>query len=191
MLDAVSDYTGEDYLNICSASADFKGLWGTYSATMNVAQRKEAKAKMEAVEQFLSSSPKHKGTVYRGLGFEAGGDFDVGSWDKFSAQMVEGNIIKMDNMSSWSTKEHVARQFASEKSSFDETADTVAEVILRLKDSKSGVHIADLARADVQYQDEVLFSRDVQYRIKKITKTSKFDDDDVENIKMIVDLEEA
>ena len=191
MLDAVSDYTGEDYLNICSASADFKGLWGTYSATMDVAQRKEAKAKMEAVEQFLSLAPKHKGTVYRGLGFEAGGDFDVGSWDKFSAQMVEGNIIKMDNMSSWSSKEHVARQFASEKSGFDETADTVAEVILRLKDSKSGVHIADLARADVQYQDEVLFSRDVQYRIKKITKTSKFDDDDVENIKMIVDLEEA
>lgn len=193
MLDSTFEYTHTGYLDICAASADFSGMWSGYANTMlsDPAKRKTAKAKAEAVEELLSKAPKYNGTVYRGLGFDAGGDYDDGSWDSFVSKMVEGNTIQMDNISSWSAKKSVAEQFAIEKSGNDDEAALMAQVVLKLNNSKSGVGISDLAEKAVQYQEEVLFSKDIKYKVVKIEKTSVFDDDDVENIKMLVELEEV
>ena len=46
----------------------------------------------ENIEKFLESAPKYKGKVYRGMGFDIGGDYDDGSYDDFMAELKSGVI---------------------------------------------------------------------------------------------------
>lgn len=189
MLDSTYDYTHTEYLDVIAANQNFGGNSTNYASIMSDAQKKAAKEKAEAIEELLRVSPKYEGdAIYRGLGFSAGGDYDIGDYDRFMSTLEEGNVIKMDTFSSWTGSKSVAKQFAATKSGFDDSADTFAEVIMVLDKPKSGVRIADLAEKSVQYQDEVLMPKAANYKIKKITKkTSHYGDTEISYIEVLVE----
>ena len=169
MLDSVRSYTAEEYLDIVTASGEFK--YGTYRFVMTEAEKEVAVKQAEAIENFLKIAPKHEGTIYRGLGFAVDGTPEsVADWTRFIETTKKGNIITMDSLSSWTKKRSIAEQFAYGKADFDEEAEHFANVIMVLDKTKSGVYVKDLSYEDVQYQEEVIMPKKIQYKVDKIDK---------------------
>lgn len=186
MLDSVNEYTGGDYTNILAAGGDFKGFYSQYSMMLSDAQKKKALVDYENVEKFLENAPKYKGKVYRGMGFDIGGDFDDGSFDDFMAELESG-VLTSPSLTSWTTKKSYLGNIFDARTGLDDSAEAMARVTLVMDDSKSGVDIKDFAR--IKEQDEVLFSKNVSYDVVDIQQSSHFDDD-VEIIDITVKLKE-
>lgn len=188
MADAVRTYTEGDYTDILAAGADFKGVYGDYAILMSDTQKEAAKANYENVEKFLEYANKHKGTVYRGLGFDIGGDYDDGSFDDLMATLRKGKPVEMPSLTSWSTKKSYMQDIFEARTELDDTAEAVARVTFVMSDSKSGVSIRDYAQ--VKGQEEVLFSKHTKFDILDISKDSYLDDDGVEYIDIVVKMKE-
>lgn len=187
MLDSVNEYTGGDYTNIIAAGGDFKGVYSQYSMLLSDAQKKQALVDYENVEKFLENAPKYTGKVYRGLGFDIGGDYDDGSYDDFMAEIKKGTLTS-PSLTSWTTKKSYLGNIFDARTGLDDSAEAMARVTLVMDESKSGVDIKDYAR--IKGQDEVLFSKNVTYDVVDIQENSHFDDDDVEVIDIVVKLKE-
>lgn len=189
MGNAVAEYTSGDYMDIISAGADFKGIYSQYASIMTEAQKKAAMEAYKNVEKFLANAKKYEGKVYRGLGFDIGGQTDNGAYDDLLAVLNKGNTIDMPSLTSWTKKESYLGDIFEARTDVDETATGVARVKFILEDSKSGVDIAKYA--ELKAQDEVLFTQKAKYEILNVKKTSFFDDDGIEQIDIVVNLRDA
>lgn len=144
MVQGVKAFSGFDYSDIRS-----------YQATGKPPSMKQT---ADSIEDFIAKSPKWDGgTLYRGL------EMDTKTAATLIAGMKKGKAISQNGMSSWSSKESVARGFAS--------ADYIGEgasIIFKTSSAKSGTSIKHLSK--FPGEDEVLVSSKALWKATKITQ---------------------
>ena len=136
---------------------------------------------VERINRFLDMSTKYEGTVYRALGFDVGGDYDNGAWDEFRAAYQAGNTVATDTMSSWSKNRGIMGQILANRAGLDDTAEYSVEVVMTMRDGKTGVDISKLA--ELQAQDEVLFPKT---KLKILSYAEDWVDDELLRVKIDV-----
>lgn len=157
MVDSVNRYTGGEYTNILAAQTNFGGRFADYSGTMDSAARAAAQQDVKNINDFLSLADRHEGTVYRALGFDVGGEYDVGQYEEFKALYQKGSVVQTDTFTSWTSKKDYVKDIWAARTGVDETSEYSVEVLIRMKDSKQGVDISELA--EIKGQKEVLFPK--------------------------------
>ena len=137
---AIKDYSGTDYSEIRAAQ---------YNGNTNSMYYDQA----QAIEAYIAQSPTWDGgNIYRGIKMDA---------DSFS-QMQVGGRIDMRGLSSWSSDEQIAHNFA-------QSYGTKKSVVFRSKGTKQGASITHLSKFGTS-ESEVLVSGKATWTIKKITK---------------------
>lgn len=136
---AVDAWSGIEYGDI--RKAQYTGETGTWAA-------KQA----EAIEKFIQQSPKWAGgELYRGINL----------WQKDAlAQLKPGAVIDMRGMSSWSTSETVAKNFAG-------------NVIFKTSGTKKGTSITHLSKFGLS-EKEVLISGKATWKIQKVEQSGNY-----------------
>lgn len=157
MVDSVYKYTSAGYTDILAAQSNFSGRFEEYAATMNEAQRKVAIQDVRNIEEFLGYADKHKGPVYRALGFDVGGEYDNGAYDSFKELYKKGGIVETDTITSWTSKKEYTEAIWDARTGIDEEAEYSVQVMIQMKDGKQGVDISNLA--EMKSQKEVLFPK--------------------------------
>lgn len=133
VLDDMHRWTGEGYTGI-------RRREGRYS---EIADR---------IEEFIASSPKYRGAVYRGIGVER----NVA--DGIVSALLEGEEIDQLGISSWATGAEWAQEFGSMNL---ERCEDGVKIIFRLAENKTGVSIKHVATA--ADNDEVIASENMRY----------------------------
>lgn len=187
MVDAVTYYTSGDYMDVLAAQTGFGGRYEGYASMMSEAERAKAVRLAEATENALKYSDKYTGTVKRAMGFDLDGV--SASPDVFAAldaSLVEGNTISMGAMSSWTTSDSIVDQVMTHRIGLSDEATRAAKVVMTCQ-SKTGVDINNMSCMN---QSEVLFSKDAQFRVKSV-KRSTGTEADMEITTVEVELEEV
>jgi len=170
MVDAVTEYTGTDYMNILAAQMDFGGRFGDYSRVLSDSEKEKALRDSEAVERAIKYSDKYTGTVKRALGFDLDGEYDTSDeFNKFMSTIKEGNTIEMDTMTSWTTSDSIVQQILGARAGLGDECESYAEVVLTCK-SKTGVDIANLS---TMHQSEVLFGKSAKFKVKSVKENHR------------------
>lgn len=121
--------------------------WDLRKAIYNNDTKSEYYEKAVAVEDFIENSLKWAGgTVYRGIAVPE--DFDVSQYKK-------GAVIDMRGMSSWTSSQRVADNFA--------TGNKRVIFINEGKKSKNGTSVKRLS--DYKTEEEVLFSNKARWKV--------------------------
>lgn len=120
-----------------------------------------AKAKADAIEDFITRSPKWDGgDIYRGI------SVDQTTAKNIVAGVKKGKAISMMGMSSWSSKKSVAENnFAYANNSWD--SDSVS-IIFKCSGAKQGTSIRHLSK--FTFEDEVLVSSKSRWKGTKVTE---------------------
>lgn len=184
IVNSVRAYTEADYTNILAAQSNFSGRFTGYSSTMSESARQKAIEDVKNIKEFLTKSPKYKGDVYRGLGFDVGGEYDTGEYEKFRNLYKKGAVVETDTFTSWTQDEGVLNQIHSARTFLDEEAEYAVEVTIKMKNSAGGVDISDYA--ELKGQKEVLFSDNTSLYVKNITE--KWKDDEI--LQVLIEVEE-
>lgn len=142
-IDAVNGYTGNEYRDIRRAQLD--ELQGK---PIEDARLKE---KIDLIEEYIASVPLYPKDVplYRGFGSRSPDNLQA-----FEEAYVNGELITMSGISSWTSEEKMAHNFVRTK---DHGA------LFELVSNKTGVSIKHLSEHPTE--NEVLFGTNATYRI--------------------------
>jgi hypothetical protein len=183
MVNSVNEYTGGDYTDILAAQANFEGRFAGYSGTMTQEAREAALQNLRNIEEFIDNSPAYQGKVYRGLGFDVGGEYDDGSYDAFRNLYKKGSVVETDTLTSWTKDESFLSEVHAYRTGIDEECEYSVEVTIRMKNCETGVDIEKYSQ--VQGQKEVLFNKT---SLKVLDVKENWKDDEL--LQLIIDVEE-
>lgn len=144
MAKAVHYYSGAGYTNIRQAQYSKDASNPYYEEVM-------------AIENLIDKSPKWGGgEIYRGMHLSS----------STISQLEKGAKIDMKGMSSWTTKESLAKSFSKTK------VPNESPVIFKTTGTKKGTSITHLSRFGKK-EEEVLVSGSATWTIKSIKKSGK------------------
>ncbi|HZK25952.1 MAG TPA: ADP-ribosyltransferase, partial [Thermoclostridium sp.] len=142
-IDAIYDYTDKEYENIRRAQlAELQGK------PIEDARLKE---KIDLIDEYIASVPLYPNDVplYRGFGSR-----NPDNLQAFEEAYVNGEIISMSGISSWTSRERTAQNFLTGKNHV---------ALFELVSNKTGVSVKHLS--GYPGEDEVLFGTNATYRI--------------------------
>lgn len=142
-IDAIYDYTDKEYENIRRAQlAELQGK------PIEDARLKET---INIIEEYIASAPLYPENVplYRGFGSRS-----IENLQAFEDAYVNGELISMSGISSWTSRKTIAYEFVKGKKH---------AALFELVSNKTGVSIKHLSK--YAREDEVLFSSKATYRI--------------------------
>lgn len=150
------------YTNIDNHTSNFEVV-NKYIRTGKVDpdNKKNVETLINQVSDFLKDAPKVKGTVYRGMMWERGGEGSK-EFEGFLKRMEEGGYVEMNPFTSTSTKRQIVENLFVGSKRSDHT------IRFEIK-SKSGVFLGDLSAESEE--SEVLFDKDTKFKIKKVDKS--------------------
>ena len=114
----------------------------------------------ETLQEYLDSAPAYTGKIYRGLHL-TGSEFD-----SFMNDASSGTEIKMNGLSSWSSKESVAEGFARNDSMWYDS------VIIECVANRTGAPVAHLS-VPYEEEQEVLCGMNTSWMVLKSEITKK------------------
>lgn len=148
--DKVQELTGVDWE---TAKKLQSVVWGWTSSQNAIRSGKDPEGE-RLLEEFISKSPKYKGTIYRGVSFDREEGDDVLA---YFAKMLEKKIpITMDGISSWTSSTDIAEAYAG-----NGRRGIIFEI-----ENKSGAPAAYLSK--YPNEQEIIQSKKARYRIKSI-----------------------
>lgn len=167
MIESLTRYTEADYTHILAANANFEGRFVGYSSLLGNEEKAKALVDVENIKAYLNNSKPYEGKIYRGLGFDVGGDYDEGYYAAFRSQYAEGTTVKADTFQSWTTSKSAVEQIISARTWHDDSLEYVAEVRMSMV-NKTGVNIRDLA--ELKHQEEVLLNVDSKFKVVNVVE---------------------
>lgn len=139
----IYEYTDQEYKNIRRAQlAELQG---------KPIENARLKEKIDLIEEYIASAPLYPKDVplYRGFGSR-----NIENLQAFEEAYVNGELISMSGIASWTSKEQIAHKFLKNKKHV---------ALFELVSNKTGVSIKHLSM--FPGEDEVLFSSKAVYRI--------------------------
>lgn len=106
------------------------------------------------MENYIKIGDKYKGETYRGVSFADKSDFST-----FMANVEQGGVIDMKGISSWSSSESTAKDFASQRKH---------KIVFVNQDNKSGAEISSLSK--YKGEGEVIYSSKSRFLIDGVSK---------------------
>ncbi len=116
------------------------------------------------IEDFIEKHPKFDGTIYRGVGFENQKGKEYLNYLK--QKQNNRSPINMGGISSWSSEESIAQDFADNRKKANDSYRFIFET-----DNKSGVGIDHLS--NWVGESEVLHSSKTKYKVKEVLEIEK------------------
>lgn len=154
----IQDYTGYDKTEAKKAYDTIKYYTSSGYSDIRVNKNSE---EAKTIEDFIEKHPKFDGRIFRGIGFEKQKGI---RYLRFLFNRKNNNTtIDMDGISSWSSEESIAEDFANNRNQADDSYRFIFE-----SENKSGVGIDHLS--NWVGENEVLHSSKTQYKVKKITQ---------------------
>lgn len=153
-IDDVVNFTGGGYVKIRKAEFDAP----------------PPDSQVENINKYIKNSPKHEGTIYRGLNFVG----NPAKFDDFANNAGIGAEIKMGAMSSFTANKNIANSFSG----------TQQSVNIKVRSNKSGVDISKVS--SFANEKEVIVPGSTNYRVVK-SKLKTYGDG---NRRLDIELEE-
>lgn len=159
MSDAIIGYSGSDFQYVrCASQGDFETMHRIEEENGDWIDEDEMKKKAEDIEKFIDLSPKWDGgELERGIHIKNDDDL---------AALIEraksGEAIDMRGMSSWTSSDDTARNFAEAWNS------RTNSVVLKTNEKKTdlGTSIRHLSRS--KEEDEILVSKDAEFKPTRV-----------------------
>lgn len=152
----IQDYTGYDKTEAKKAYDTIKYYTSNGYSDIRVNKNSE---EAKTIEDFIEKHPKFDGKIFRGIGFEKHKGI---RYLRFLFNSLNNNTtIDMDGISSWSSEESIAEDFANNRNQAEDSYRFIFE-----SENKSGVGIDHLS--NWVGENEVLHSSKTQYKVKKI-----------------------
>lgn len=157
----IQEYTGLSYEE---AEQTYNAIKHYTRAGFRAIRDGRAPKEEKLIEDFIAKHPKYDGKIWRGIALDKkeGEDYIK----RLEKQIENGYPIGMEGLSSWSSAESIAEEFADNRAG---NRNDWYKIVFEL-DNQSGVGIDHLS--EWQGEEEVLQSGMVRYKVKEISNNN-------------------